>query len=88
MFFAIIFLERMGLGRGSSWEIQSGYCAVSWDPILFVIPAGPVSIFIQFLPFPLLLSLELPPGGGSHIFSGRDYVDIKSQIQCPREHVH
>lgn len=77
--FAIIFLERMGLGGSTSWEIHSKWLLlVSWDSVLFVIPAGLLSIFIQFLPFFSLLSVDLPSHGGSHIFSGRDSTDSKS----------
>lgn len=86
MVLAIIFLERMGLGRGTSWEIHSTrLLLLSWDPILFVIAAGLLSIFTRFLPFFSLLSLDLPPRGGSHIFSGSDPRGSRSQAQCPRD---
>lgn len=86
---AIIFLERIALGRSTSWEIHSKWLLlVSWDPVLFVIPAGPLSIFIQFLPFSSLLSwtfllVEV------HIFSqGETPWVVKAKAQCHREYMH
>lgn len=80
---AIIFLER-SLGEnpllGNS---RSGYClslgaeaCSSHRPFLHLPPVLASS--------PSLLSLDLPTPGGSHNFSGRDYMDIKSPSTMPQ----
>lgn len=86
--FAIIFLERMGLGGSTSWEIHSKWLLlVSWDPSCLLFLQALCLTFVQFLPFSSLLSLDLPSHGGSHAFSGRDSVDSKRQSTMHGEYI-
>lgn len=72
----------MGLGRSNSQEIHS-----KW--LLLGLLGSPLvcyscKSFIYFHPIPaFFFPLCLPPPGGSHIFSGRDYMDLKSKYSAP-----